>query len=409
MCIRTFAIFAAILLSTLWLARAFPHASFARTRAGAGEPPQDSSGVAVEKSWSMGWDHYQHRRYAEAVRHFWRVARHDSARRFDKVFNYLGQAYFKLGRADSAIWAYALGVKNFPADDNLRRNLAFLYASRAEYAAAITQYCELQQRQQATQEDLRKLASLYHRTGQHEKALPLFEALLQACPTDTEARRQLEELYQASGETEKWLASLEQTLARQPEDTLSLLRLAGARLQRREYLSALALLDRYLALAPPTAKALGLKGEAQKNLGQFAAALTTFEEARARGGHDATLLLQIAACHCGLGQYAAAHSCAQQVLQRRANYGSALLVLGEIYETCARECVRAKGRVEFDDKLVFQLAYQAYDQAQQDLATRTEAKQRMAALVALLPGSEDYFMNKNHGQATGPCYAWLPH
>lgn len=372
-------------------------------------PRQDSGRAALEKSWSRGWDHYQHRRYAEALPHFWQVATHDTSRRFEKVFNYLGQAYFKLGRADSALQVYALGVARFPADDNLRRNLAFLHTSRGNYAAAITQYRELQQRGQATLEDLRRLAGLYRRAGREQEALPLFETLLAANPGDAEARRQLEELYQSSGETEKWLASLEQTLARQPEDTLSLLRLAGARLERREYQSALALLDRYLALAPSTTKALGLKGEAQKNLGQFAAALATFEQARARAGHDATLLVQIAACHCGLRQYAAARSCAQQALQRRADYGSALLVLGEIYETCARECVRAKGRVEFDDKLVFQLAYEAYDQAQQDSATRTEAKQRMAALASLLPGSEDYFMNKNHGQATGPCYAWLRH
>ncbi len=372
-------------------------------------PRQDSGRAALEKSWSRGWDHYQHRRYAEALPHFWQVATHDTARRFDKVFNYLGQAYFKLGRADSALHIYALGVARFPADDNLRRNLAFLYTSRGDYAAAITQYRELQQRGQATREDLRKLAGLYRRTGREQEALPLFETLVAANPADAEARRQLEELYQSSGATEKWLASLEHTLARQPEDTLSLLRLAKARLERHEYQSALALLDRYLALAPATAKALGLKGEAQKNLGQFAAALATFEQARARAGHDATLLVQIAACHCGLRQYAAARACAQQALQRRADYGSALLVLGEIYETCARECVRARGRVEFDDKLVFQLAYEAYDQAQQDSATRTEAKQRMAALASLLPGSEDYFMNKNHGQATGPCYAWLHH
>lgn len=372
-------------------------------------PRQDSGRAALEKSWGRGWDHYQHRRYAEALPHFWQVATHDTSRRFDKVFNYLGQAYFKLGRADSALHVYALGVARFPADDNLRRNLAFLHTSRGDYAAAITQYRELQQRGQATLEDLRKLAALYRRTGREQEALPLFETLVAANPADAEARRQLEELYQASGETEKWLASLEQTLARQPEDTLSLLRLAGARLERREYEAALALLDRYLTLAPSTAKALGLKGEAQKNLGQFAAALATFEQARALAAQDLTLLVQAAACHRGLRQYAAARSCAQQALQRRADYGSALLVLGEIYEACARECVRAKGRVEFDDKLVFQLAYEAYDQAQQDAATRTEVKQRMAALASLLPGSEDYFMNKNHGQATGPCYAWLHH
>ncbi|MDZ7269096.1 MAG: tetratricopeptide repeat protein [candidate division KSB1 bacterium] len=389
---------AAIMLFQLWL-MLVPHAA----------PCQPAGHAALEKSWSRGWDHYQHRRYAEALPHFWQVARHDSMRRFDKVFNYLGQAYFKLGQIDSARQVYALGVARFPADDNLRRNLAFLHSSQGDYAAAITQYRELQHRGQATVEDLRKLAGLYRRSGQPQEAIALLETLVTANPADDEARRQLEELYQAGGETEKWLASLEHTLDRQPGDTLTLLRLAVARLDRREYQAARVLLERYLAHAPRTAKAMSLMGEAQRNLGQFEQALASFTQARALAGDDPALLVQMAACRNGLRQFAAARALVQQALQHRPGYGSALLMLGEIYETCARTCVRASGRLTFDDKLVFQLAYEAYARAQQDAATRTEAKQRMAALAALLPGNDDYFMNKNHSQASGPCYAWLHH
>jgi hypothetical protein len=69
--------------------------------------------------------------------------------------------------------------------------------------------------------------------------------------------------------------------------------------------------------------------------------------------------------------------------------------------------VAQKGKAEFDDKLVFELAYFQYEKALQDLATRTEARQRLNFLEASIPNKEDRFMNRGKTKAAGPCYQWI--
>ncbi len=59
------------------------------------------------------------------------------------------------------------------------------------------------------------------------------------------------------------------------------------------------------------------------------------------------------------------------------------------------------------NKLVYELAYFQYEKALQDLATRTEARQRLKFLEAAIPNKEDRFMNKGKAKAAGPCYQWI--
>jgi hypothetical protein len=88
-------------------------------------------------------------------------------------------------------------------------------------------------------------------------------------------------------------------------------------------------------------------------------------------------------------------------------YGVAYMALGQVYETYADKCVAQKDKIGFYDELVYGLAYFQDEKALQDLATRTEARQRFKFLEAAIPNKEDRFVNKGKAKAAGPCYKWI--
>jgi tetratricopeptide (TPR) repeat protein len=330
-----------------------------------------------------------------------------ACRRFPQVFDFLGQAYLQLNQPDSAELVYALGIKIFPNDASLRRNLAQLLAARAQLDLALAEYERIIPFGAATEDDFRRMANLYVRNNQYEKAIAAYEKILALNPADAEVRKTLSTLYQATGKEDAALESLEKALTQNPNDTRIIFDLAQAYFNRQAYEKVIELLPRFNKLVPGDLLALELLGDAQVRLSHYRDALKTYEQIVAAKADDKTVLVKIANCHRELGEVSAARRFASKALVVDGKYGAAYMALGQIYETCADQCVAQKDKTEFDDKLVYELAYFQYEKALQDLATRTEARQRLKFLEAAIPNKEDRFINKGKAKAAGPCYQWI--
>ena len=112
--------------------------------------------------------------------------------------------------------------------------------------------------------------------------------------------------------------------------------------------------------------------------------------------------------HAYRGQYTIAMREVRKALNIDTNYGLAYLTRGIIYETAAEKCVQnAEGKISFDDKLVYELAYKEYEKAKRDLAWKSDAERRMNYLQNLVPTREDRFMHKNKTMPEGDCYSWI--
>lgn len=385
--------------------------------------------IELNRNWSFGFQHYRNRQYAEVPRYFWKVIEMDTvqapvsaadhngtsatadkstaSRRFPQVFDFLGQAYLRLNQPDSAQLVYDRGIKNFPNGASLRRNLAQLLAARAQVDLALAEYERLIPLGAATEDDYRRMANLYVRNNQYDKAIAACEKILSLNPADAEVRKTLSTLYNATGKEDAALESMEKALTQNPNDSRIIFDLAQLHFKRQSYEKVVELLPRFNKLVPGDLLALELLGDAQVRLSHYRNALKTYEQITAVKAEDKKVLVKIANCYRELGEVSAARRFASKALVVDGKYGAAYLALGQAYETCADRCVAQKGKTEFDDKLVYELAYFQYEKALQDLATRTEARQRLKFLEASIPNKEDRFMNKGKAKAAGPCYQWI--
>lgn len=393
--------------------------------------------VELNRNWSFGFQHYRNRRYAQVPHYFWKVVEMDTvqsslsttnhngtstatettekpkanqptaSRRFPQVFDFLGQTYLQLSQPDSAQLVYELGVKALPDDASLRRNLAQLLAARAQLDLALAEYERIIPLGAATEDDYRRMANLYVRNNQYDKAIAVCEKILSLNPADAEVRKTLSTLYKAAGKEDAALESMEKALAQNPNDTRIIFDLAQAHFNRQAYEKVVELLPRFNKLVPGDLLAFEMLGDAQVRLSHYRDALKTYEQIVAAKADAKKVLVKIANCYRELGEVSAARRFANKALVVDGKYGAAYMALGQVYETCADKCVTQKGKIEFDDKLVYELAYFQYEKALQDLATRTEARQRLKFLEASIPNKADRFMNKGKAKAAGPCYQWI--
>ncbi|MDZ7361007.1 MAG: tetratricopeptide repeat protein [candidate division KSB1 bacterium] len=389
--------------------------------------PDSSAAAAREleliRNWSLGFQHYRNKQYVAATRYFWKVVaidtmpqqafanHHETAaatpRKYPQVFDFLGHSYFQLNKPDSAKLVYELGIAALPAEVNLRRRLAYLLTAGEQLDRAAAQYQQIRELGAATEDDFRHLANLHVRLNQYNEAIAAYEKILTLSPDDAETRKALAALYQAAGNAGAAIENMEKALAQNPNDSRLLFDLARARFNLQEYENVVALLSRFHVLAPDDFVGLELLGEAQRRLNRHAEALKTFGKIIAARPQEKKVLVKISDSYRALGDFAAARRFANKALAVDHNFGAAYLALGRIYEDCADQCVAKKGKTEFDDKLVYELAYFQYEKALQDAETRAEARQQLNFLAASIPQKEDRFMNKGRDKATGPCYQWI--
>jgi tetratricopeptide (TPR) repeat protein len=389
--------------------------------------PDSSAAAAREleliRHWSLGFQHYRNKQYAAATRYFWKVVaidtmsqqavanHHETAatprRKYPQVFDFLGHSYFQLNEPDSAKLVYELGIAALPEEVNLRRNLAYLLTAREQLDRAVVEYQQIRELGAATEDDFRRLANLHVRLNQYDEAIAAYEKILALSPDDAETRKALAALYKAAGKADAAIENMEKALAQNPNDSRLLFELARARFNLQEYENVVALLSRFHVLAPDDFVGLELLGEAQFRLNRHSEALKTLGKIIAAKPQEKKILVKISESYRALGDFAAARRFANKALAVDQNYGAAYLALGRIYEDCADQCVAKKGRTEFDDKLVYELAYFQYEKALQDAETRAEARQQLNFLAASIPQKEDRFMNKGKDKAAGPCYQWI--
>ena len=361
----------------------------------------------LNKNWSFGFENYKNKQYADVPQYFWKVIEMDTTHKFTQVYGLLGQTFYQLNQPDSAQLVYEMGVKTFPDNADFRRNLAYLLAAREQTDLALAEYEKIVELQAATVDDYKRMANLYVRANQYDKAIKSYEEVLKLNPDDQETRNTLATLYKTTGNEEAALESMEMALAQNPNDTRIMFDLAQARFNRQEYEKAAELLERFNKQVTGDMFALELLGDARDHLGSYREALKTYEQITTAQPNNKKVLVKMSRCYRELADFPSARRFGTKALGVDSKYGAAFIAIGKVYEVCADKCVAKRGKTEFDDKLVYKLAYENYEKALQDLESRTEARQLLNYLEPSIPKKEDIFMNKGKTKAEGPCYSWI--
>jgi superkiller protein 3 len=374
----------------------------------------------LNKYWSFGWENYKNKQYKDAAKHFWKVVELDTIKRFPTLFRYLGDSYFKMEKPDSAKIVYEMGLERYPDDAYLHRLVGYFLAQTEQTDPAIEKYetvvrlmeeqAKADEKERPTlKDDLKQLASLYVKSDRRDDAIAAYNRALEMDPNDLEVQNNLAALIASTGDIEALIEARERLREQDPQNSQVRFELGKMYFDAGEYEKAIERFNEFLTLSPNDIGALEYVGNSYQRLDKFNEANAEYKKILEAQPENKKVLAEISRCYKSLGNFTTGRSFAVRALNLDNAFGLGWIALGEVYEASADRCVRPKGgKVDYDDKLVYELAYQQYRNAFGDPGYRREAENKSNYLAPVTPTNEDVFMHANQKRPTGECYQWIP-
>lgn len=375
---------------------------------------QDSLNEAYERqlliAFSTGNEHHKNKLYHDAIKPLWKASKMDTSNRFPQIYTKLGDSYIKLDQPDSALVVYLEASERYPDNAFYHRSAAWLLSAKQQIPEAIDEYYKAIEKDGETISDYKNIGPLLVAEDRTDEALQIYEKITQMDPNDGEAQNIYAQLLSSTGDEDAVIEAKEKALAAKPDDTTLMFSLGQMYFKRSEYDQAIKKFDMLLAVNPDDADALEYKGNAQQNNSDFKNAISTYEKVLALKPDHAKVMCEMASCYRELKNYQKAMSVVNSAIRINSSFGLGYVVKGEIFESVADNCVsqREKRVTNFDDKLVYKLAYDQYAlAAQKDVQYADMAKRKMNIITTEIPTKEDYFMHPDQKQPQLDCYTWL--
>ncbi len=368
----------------------------------------------ILKSWSSGYEYYKNKSYADAKKYFWKVIKLDTAMAYADTFHYkdifarLANCYVQENKPDSAQLAYTMGLKYFPNDVYLHEALGYILRGKGQLQEAAKHYEIAVKLNPKKASDWRILGEIYVKLNDDENAIRAYEKYIALKPNDRKAMEVLSILYRETGREDQAIAQKEKMLEQSPNDVTLMLQLGKAYSSQGNYKKARDMYLRVLKLEPENRTALALLGYVYMNLEDYNNAIATYKKLMKLEPKNTEVLCNIASAYRMKGEFRVARSYVRRAISINPRYGLAHITMGQIYESSAEKCINKKnGKVDFDDKLVYEKAYYEYKKALKDPEFADKAQRRMDAIATMLPTKEDRFFNKGKKEPTSSCYKWI--
>lgn len=359
--------------------------------------------------YNFAYQNYAQKNFKQATSHYWNTIENDKELKYKGVYRQLGQCYIELEEPDSAQMVYEMGVEITPEDIYTHEKLEWIYEAKNDYPRAIEQTKEILELSKDDAEKqkyyLTKLKDLYMRTDQIENAIEIFDKLIAMDPENKQLQDQKMNLIQLSGGsvTDELLALHE----KYPEDKKYIEALLNQYYRENDIKNVIVMADKLLALEPNNVSALDKKADSFASLQRWNDMIEVLKtKNELLGGNDPETLCDIADAYIALKRYPTARSYALNAA--RQNYGMAYIRIGESYEYCAEDVVSKRGgKIRFDDKLVYALAYEQYRKASNFPEVAGVAERKMRVVQNYMPTKEDRFMNPDKKRASSKEYQWI--
>lgn len=363
----------------------------------------------LNKAWSTAFEYYKNKTYRSSIKSFWKVIELDTIDRFKDKFSLLSNAYINLNNPDSAQIVLEMGVQEYPDNAHLHRTLAYFLDGRGQTEEAIAEYEKATEIDDSQVSDWKALANLYIKNDQLEEATAAFEKVTELDPKDQDAQRTLSRLYKSSGDSDAAIQRMEEVKKLNPNNTENIFNLGREYFNYGDYDNAIANFEAVIKLKPEDTMALEYLGNSLQNKGSFRRAINVYNEIMKLEPENKKVMCDIATCYKELGQFQTARNQARRALQIDPQYGLPHIVIGEIYEAQAEKCYTARGKKlpEFDDKLVYAMAYDEYQKALKDIQFKDLAERKMSYVRDFRPTNEDLFFHKGQTKPEDPCYDWI--
>jgi len=360
--------------------------------------------------FSLGWEPYKQHNYKKAKKYFKKLVEQDTSGIHGKiVYQTLGTCYLQLNQPDSAEWAYKIGIQRNPNNPYPYKALGYIYRAQQRTDDAIEMYKKLIELEPDSASYYCHLGELYVKAGEQDKAIDAYQKAVELNPNNKQSQEVLSTLLSQTGDMDRIIAQQKSLVDRYPEEIKYRLDLAQNYHKTEDFLKAIEQLKIVIAKKPKNIFALELLGDSYQQTEKFISAAAIYKRILQINPKDKKNLCNLALSYTSMGKYTTAMRATKKALAIDPHYGLAYITRGTVYETAAEKCVASRkgGKITFDDKLVYKLAYDEYAKAKRDLEWKADAEKHMKYLETMIPTNEDYFMHKTQKKPRGTCYQWI--
>jgi tetratricopeptide (TPR) repeat protein len=363
----------------------------------------------VKLKFSYLADYSKKQNWSKVREYGWALVYGDKQRRFKSIYDKLADSYYYENHADSALMVCQMGIKDVGDRTRLHYYAAIIQFQLGRYHCAETSYQFLAEKSPDHVDYWRYLTRAQMKQDK-ESAIESQEKVVDLTNNDPKEVQLLGELYERFGRNplnaymESW--NQDPTLA-----NLNLAKKIGrmAKEQGRED-EGLVVVENALALAPDDAELYLLKAGLHQTKMQYSASIEAYKTYLKKAPGDMDAYCAVADIYREMRNWSAARSYARQAIDANSNSGKPRIVLGNIYQEAASDCLnKDDGQIKIDHKLVFEMAYNEYARAAKDPGYASEARTKMQWLRSsqLMPSEEDRFLHPNVKKPRLACFSWI--
>ncbi len=403
-----------IMLFTMVISACMPPQATAEELAATEKARKDSVRKANSrycmKHLSFANEYYKNKAFEDALYNYHKLFEYECVddAMAKNVYVYMGNSYRDLDKLDSAIIYYDQGLAIIPDNkylwDSKRFALEKLGDDDAVLQTKIDMYAQF-----PDDKDLgEQIAEDYIANGMYEEAKAMAEALLANDPGNKNLTNIIRESVEATGGDV--IGFLKTEYENNPGN------ISNAQEYGRELLAtgdtqiAINVLEGILKDSPGMTNIIKVLVQAYGEIGQTKDVITMLKKLNTANPDDIRIYFDMTDAYIADGQLKSAMTWAGKALNMDKTNGQAYANRAAVYEAVATNCTNAVP--DFDDKLVFMMAYEDYQTAKAKGYHRATNKIDFLK-EARIPQSGDWFFNRDEYVKAGKaktkkaCYTWL--
>ena len=362
------------------------------------------------KHLSFATEYYKNKAYLDAINNYNKLFEYECVdeQMAENVYVYIANSYRELNSLDTALMFYNEGLAIIPDNEYLWDNKIFLLKMLGDNEAVLgTKMAKYEQFPTDSILAL-EITENYLAKGMYDEARALAEKLQLTDPQNKDLANIIYLCVESTGGDV--LGLLKSKYEENPSDISNAKLYANELSNAGETALAISIYEGILKVSPELTDVMNWLVDAFGKIGDTKKLIDILKMLNTAQPDDIKVYFQMTEAHISDSQLKSAMAWAGKALTLDKNNGQAFANRGAVYEAAAIKCTGAVP--DFDDKLVFLMAYEDYKTAKDNGYYKVSNKIDFLK-EARIPQSGDWFFNRDDyvkaGKATPKkeCYAWL--
>ncbi|MEA3288322.1 MAG: hypothetical protein U9Q77_13250 [Candidatus Marinimicrobia bacterium] len=362
------------------------------------------------KHLSFATEYYKNKAYEDALYNYHKLFEYECVdeQMAPNVYVYIGNSYREQDKLDTAIIYYNEGLELIPANKYLWESKLFALNMMDDDEATLKAKNDMFAQFPDDLELGEEIAEDYIANEMYDEAKAMAESLLAADPENKNLSNIIREAVEATGGDV--IGFLKTEYENNPENISNAQEYGQELLAVGETTSAINVLEGVLKISPEMTNIIKTLVSAYGEIGKTKDVITMLKKLNTANPDDIRVYFDMTQAYIADGQLKSAMTWAGKALKMDRQNGQAYANRASVYEAVAMECTSSVP--DFDDKLVFLMAYEDYKISK--AKGWGKAINKIDFLKeARIPQQGDWFFNKDDyvkGGKAKPkkaCYSWL--